>query len=91
MKNSLKTRLTLIISAVSIIAMASIAIYVTRYASTEYTQQVEDTLLEIAKSSAKQVKAKVDEEFALIHSFAKLQAITKYDYTKEELANKKDI
>ena len=91
MKNSLKTRLTLIISAVSIIAMASIAIYVTRYASTEYTQQVEDTLLEIAKSSAKQVKAKVDEEFALIHSFAKLPAITKYDYTKEELANKKDV
>ena len=54
MKKSLKTRLTLIISAVAIVAMASIAIYVTRYASTEYTQQVEKTLLEIAKSSAKQ-------------------------------------
>ena len=35
MKKSLKTRLTLIISAVAIVAMASIAIYVTRYASTE--------------------------------------------------------
>ncbi len=91
MKRSLKTRLTLILAAVAIVAMSSIAIYVTRYASTEYTQQVEKTLLEIAKSSAKQVKAKIDEEFALIHSFAKLPAITKSDYTKEELASKKDV
>lgn len=79
MKKSLKIRLTFIISLLAIISMVGIGFYVTDYAAKEYTIQVEKTLLEIAKSSAKQIKAKVDQEFALIHAFAKLPVITKSD------------
>ncbi len=91
MKKSLKIRLTFIISLLAIISMVGIGFYVTDYAAKEYTIQVEKTLLEIAKSSAKQIKAKVDQEFALIHAFAKLPVITKSDYTMEEFEAKTDV
>ena len=91
MKSSIRVKLTLIVSLVAIIGTVSIGLYVTESASKLYTQQVENTLLEISKSSGKQVKAKLDEEFAKLHDFAKLSIITNTNYTEEELASHKDI
>ncbi len=91
MKNSIRVKLTLIVSLVAIIGTVGIGLYITKFASKLYTQQVENTLLEIAKSSGKQVKAKLDEEFAKLHDFAKLPVITNTNYTEEELAAHKDI
>ncbi len=91
MKSSIRVKLTLIISLIAIIGTVSIGLYVTESASKLYTQQVENTLLEISKSSGKQVKAKLDEEFAKLHDFAKLSIITNTNYTEEELASHKDI
>ena len=91
MKSSIRVKLTLIISLIAIIGTVSIGLYVTESASKLYKQQVENTLLEISKSSGKQVKAKLDEEFAKLHDFAKLPVITNTNYTEEELASHKDI
>ena len=91
MKKSLRRRLTVIISFITVFTLISISMYVTRHEKNEYTKLAEITLSEIAKSSAKQVKAKMDEEFALIHAFAKLPLITKNDYTVEEFEEKKDV
>lgn len=91
MKNSIRIKITLIVSLITILGTISLGLYVTDSASKLYTYQVEQTLLEVAKSSGKQIQAKLDEEFALIHSFAKLPLITKNDYTEEEKAAKKDV
>lgn len=91
MKKSLRRRLTVIISFITVFTLISLSMYVTRHEKNEYTKLAEITLSEIAKSSAKQVKAKMDEEFALIHAFAKLPLITKNDYTVEEFEEKKDV
>lgn len=91
MKSSIRVKLTLIISLIAIIGTVSIGLYVTESASKLYKQQVENTLLEISKSSGKQVKAKLDEEFAKLHDFAKLSIVTNTNYTEEELASHKDI
>ena len=64
MKKSLRRRLTVIISFITVFTLISISMYVTRHEKNEYTKLAEITLSEIAKSSAKQVKAKMDEEFA---------------------------
>ena len=91
MKKSLRRRLTVIISFITVFTLIGISMYVTQNEKEEYTKLAEVTLSEIAKSSAKQVKAKMDEEFALIHAFAKLPLITKNDYTPEEFEEKKDV
>ncbi len=91
MKSSIRIRLTVIISLIAIMGTVSIGLYLTNTASNLYTAQVEDTLLEITKSAGKQVKAKLDEEFAKLHDFAKLPIITSTDYTEEEKAAHKDI
>ena len=91
MKNSLKTKLVVIISLITFISVAAIGIYATEKSGKLLVESTESTLSEIADSAAKQIKAYIETEFEKIHSYAKLPNITSVDYTEEEFAAHKDV
>jgi methyl-accepting chemotaxis protein len=91
MKQSLKRRILLITLSLVLICCGSLITYILETSFSRLKKQTANTMKEISTETALKIKAKIDEEFALIHSFAQLPNITKTDYTEEEKAEHKDV
>lgn len=91
MKQSLKRRVLFTTLLVVLFCAGALIAYVLETSFLKLKQQTINTMKEISTETALKIKAKIDEEFALIHSFAQLPNITNTDYTEEEKAAHKDV
>ena len=93
MKIKHSLRRNLLISTVSIVVLAAgiiITLVLERSFITEKAE-ITKTMMAVSTDAANQIKAKVDTEFAMIHSYAQLPNITSMDYTDEELEAHQDV
>ena len=93
MKIKHSLRKNLLISTVSITILAAgiiITLVLERSFSTEKAE-ITKTMMAVSTDAANQIKAKVDTEFAMIHSYAQLPNIMSMDYTDEELEAHQDV
>lgn len=93
MKIKHSLRRSLLISTVSIVVLAAgiiITLVLERSFITEKAE-ITKTMMAVSTDAANQIKAKVDTEFAMIHSYAQLPNITSMDYTDEELEAHQDV
>ena len=93
MKIKHSLRKNLLISTVSITILAAgiiITLVLERSFITEKAE-ITKTMMAVSTDAANQIKAKVDTEFAMIHSYAQLPNIMSMDYTDEELEAHQDV
>lgn len=93
MKIKHSLRRNLLISTVSITILAAgiiITLVLERSFITEKAE-ITKTMMAVSTDAANQIKAKVDTELAMIHSYAQLPNIISMDYTDEELEVHQDV
>ena len=93
MKIKHSLRRSLLISTVSITILAAgiiVTLVLERSFITEKAE-ITKTMMAVSTDAANQIKAKVDTEFAMIHSYAQLPNITSMEYTDEELEAHQDV
>ena len=93
MKIKHSLRRSLLISTISITILAAgiiITLVLERSFITEKAE-ITKTMMAVSTDAANQIKAKVDTELAMIHSYAQLPNIISMDYTDEELEVHQDV
>ena len=91
MNHSLKRKILVIATSISVFFTGIIITLVQERSFIIEKKEVTKTMLAVSADAANQIKAKVDAEFAMIHSYANFSNITSIDYSDEELAEYKDI
>ena len=88
---SLKLKIVLSTVLPATICVGIIGLFTIETSYKYLKNQINNTLSVSAESVAIQVSDKVNEEFALIHAFAKLPNITNMDYPEDELSVQQDV
>lgn len=83
-RKSIKTYLTTIFSMLFLIVLTSSGVIYYRTTSEELIDDSKDTLLEIAKSSAKVVESRIDGEFKTMETIANGDRIREMTYPLDE-------